>query len=248
VDYSASSDQPNQAGAFATTHWSVILAAGDGDSPQAAAALEKLCRAYWPPLFAFLRRQGYPPPEAQDLVQAFFAELLERNGLGVADPLKGKFRSFLLGYLKHFISGQRDKAQAQKRGGGKPLLPLDDPTIEALYAGDTAPIRSPEDAYERRWALTVLEQALGQLREEYRAADQEEMFQHLEGFAVGEPDLPAYAELALRLLLSESAVKSAIYRLRRRYRECVREEIAQTVSLPEEIDGEIRHLIAVLGN
>jgi RNA polymerase sigma factor (sigma-70 family) len=238
---------PPSASQFASTHWSVVVAAGHSSAPGAQAALEKLCSAYWYPLYAFIRRQAHDPHDAQDLTQSFFAWLLESKHLRVADPERGKFRSFLLVRLKHFLSDERKKANAQKRGGGQPVLSLDAALAEDRYRLEPTTDVTPEVIFDRRWALTVMEQTVARLRAEYVAADREEMFEEIKHFQSGEETSRSYAEVAARLGLSESAVKSAIYRLRQRHRDLLREEIAQTVATPADVDEEIRYLIAVMG-
>ncbi|MEK7684441.1 MAG: sigma-70 family RNA polymerase sigma factor [Verrucomicrobiota bacterium] len=230
---------------FATTHWSVVLAAGQGDAPDAQAALEKLCRTYWYPLYAYVRREGYSAADAQDLTQAFFARLLEKNYLGQVEPQKGKFRSFLLAALRHFLSDQRDRARAIKRGGGTDCFSLDAQSAEERYRLEPVERMDAEKIYERRWAMTLLEQALTRLRDENVAAGKAELFERLRSFVAGESDISC-GEAASQLGLTESAVKSAVHRLRQRYRELVREEIAHTVADPAEIDAEIRYLISVM--
>jgi len=238
---------PTNAHWFATTHWSVVVAASDQDSPQKVDALEKLCRAYWYPLYAFIRREGYHPQDAQDLTQGFFTRLLEKNYLAQTDRQKGRFRSFLLAALKHFLSDEQDKARAQKRGGGQALISLDEQTAEGRYCLEPADVMSAEKLFERRWALTLLEQARTRLREEYVAGGKAEFYDQLR-IMEAEEKKGTYAESAARLGTTESAIKSAVPRLRRRYAELVREEIAHTVNSPGEIDEEIRYLIAVISS
>ena len=230
---------------FATTHWSVVLAAGQSTDAQASEALEQLCRTYWYPLNAFVRREGRSPEDAQDLTQGFFARLLEKNYLAQVERQKGKFRSFLLAALRHFLADQRDRARAVKRGGGADCLSLDAQTAEERYRLEPVDRMDAEKIYERRWAMTLLEQALTRLRDENIAAGKLELFERLRDFVAGESDISS-AEAATQLGLTESTVKSALHRLRQRYRELVREEIAHTVADPAEIDTELRYLIAVL--
>ena len=230
---------------FATTHWSVVLAAGQGDTPQSAAALERLCRTYWYPLYAYIRRQGYSPEDAQDLTQEFFARLLARDSLAQVGPQKGKFRSFLLAALRHLLSDQRDLARAVKRGGGAEVFSLDALEAEARYRLEPVERLDAEKLYERRWAMTLLEQALNRLRDESAVAGKAKLFEALRSLVAGESDVTC-GEAASELGLSESAVRSALHRLRERYRALVREEIAHTVADPAEIEAEIRHLIMVL--
>jgi len=233
--------------AFVSTHWSMVLAAGHSSAPGAREALGKLCGSYWFPLYAFIRRQGHTPHDAQDSTQQFFVWLIEHKHLRVADAERGKFRSFLLTMLKHFLSDERKKVRAQKRGGGQELLSLDAQSAEDRYCLELATDVIPETYFDRRWALTVMEQTVARLREEYIVADRAELFEELKHFQPGEETGLSYAEVAVRLGLTESAVKSAIYRLRQRHGDLLREEIAHTVTTPAEVDEEIRHLIAVLG-
>jgi RNA polymerase sigma factor (sigma-70 family) len=230
---------------FTTTHWSVVLAAARPEAPEATAALERLCRTYWYPLYAYVRREGHNPADAQDLTQGFFASLLARNSLLWVAPEKGKFRSFLLASMRHFLSDQRDRARAAKRGGTQQALSLDAQEAEERYHLEPVERLDAERIYERRWAMTLLEQALSRLREETIAAGKADAFASLKDFVAGENDISC-AEAAAQLGLTEGAVKSAVHRLRQRYRELVREEIAQTVADPEEIDEEIRYLITVM--
>ena len=235
-----------QATWFTTTHWSVVLNAQDTASPLASAALEKLCRAYWYPLYVYLRRQGEDEESAKDLTQGFFARLLEKHYLAQVHPGKGKFRSFLLAALKHFLADERDKARARKRGGGQTFVSLDDSTGEERYRLEPVESMDAEKLFERRWALTLLEQARARLREEYLESGKSSLYERLRVFESGDKTGPPYAELATALGLTEGGVKSAVSRLRQRYRELVREEVANTVDRPEDVDGEIRHLINVI--
>jgi RNA polymerase sigma factor (sigma-70 family) len=231
---------------FATTHWSVVLAAGDSCSANAPMALEELCAAYWEPLYAYVRRQGFGPQDAQDLTQEFFAWLLQNKRLRVADPERGRFRSFLLVRLKHFLSDERKKLRAQKRGGGQPILSLDAERAEQRCSLDPATELTAERIFDQRWALTVIERTVARLRDEYVAVGRPDLFDELKHFQPGDEAKTSYAETATRLAVSESAVKSAIYRLRKRHRDLLREEIARTVATPAEVDEEIRYLIAVM--
>ena len=236
------------ASTFATTHWSVVLAAREMDAPQAAAALEMLCRTYWRPLYAYIRRDGYGVQDAQDLTQEFFSHLLEKNYLSHLHDQRGKFRSFLLTFLKHFLSDERDKAAAQKRGGGRRVVSLDDTSVgeRSFIEPAMASGLSPDQVFERRWAETILEQAAKRLRKEYVANGKTALFDALNDFQPGEHGAVSYKEAGARLDMTESAIKSAIHRMRRRHREILREEIANTVSRPEEIDEEIRYLLTIL--
>ena len=231
--------------AFTTTHWSVVLEA-QGESPAAQEALEKLCRTYWRPIFAFLRRQGRPPEEAEDITQGFFAQLLERGKFSAIRKEKGRLRSFLLGALKYFVADEQRRAMAIKRGSGLRPIPL-----EELRAGDRIEMEpsdpmTAEMIYERRWALTVLERVLSGLKDEYLAADNAALFDSLKELLPDEPGSPSQAEIAARLGMTENAVRQAFYRFRQRYQSILREEIAHTVATPADIEDELRHLIAVL--
>jgi RNA polymerase sigma factor (sigma-70 family) len=232
---------------FAATPWSEVLAAGDSSLPGSREALQRLCRIYWYPLYAFIRRQGSGAHDAEDLVQGFFADLLENRVLSVADPARGRFRSFLLTRLKHFLSDERKKAHAQKRGGNRTAVSLDAASAEERYRLEPVTELTPETSFDQRWAVTVLEQTVARLRAEYVAAGREELFEALKCFQPGEAADQSYADVATRLGLSESAVKSAIWRLRQRHRDLLREAIAQTVATPAEVDDEIRYLISMLG-
>ena len=231
---------------FATTHWSVVLTAQRSDSTHAQAALSKLCQTYWYPLYAFVRRQGHRPHDAQDLTQEFFARLLAKNYLADVGREKGKFRSFLLTALKHFLANEWDRARAVKRGGGQVFLSLDE--IESRYRLEPADSVTAERIYERRWALTLLEQVMKRLRAEHAQAGKAEFYEQLKGCLTVEKVAASYADLAARLHMTEGAIKVAIHRLRQRYREVLRDEIAQTVSSPAEVEEEIRHLFAALGS
>ena len=231
---------------FATTHWSVVLAVGQSTEAQASAALEQLCRAYWYPLYAFVRQQGHGPDDAQDLTQGFFARLLEKDYLAGVGPAKGRFRSFLLTALKCYLADEHDKATAQKRGGGQSPISLDAPTAEERYRMEPVRDWSPEKLFDRHWAMTVLAQARERLREEYLAAGKGGLFEKLKAFYDQDETTISYTEAAAQLALPENTVKSHVHRLRRRYRQLLREEIAQTLSRPEDVEGEIRYLLEVV--
>ena len=233
-------------GLFATTHWSVVLAAGQGDSPQAIEALERLCRTYWYPLYAYVRRRGYQPQDAQDLTQGFFAALLTGKYLGQANRARGRFRTFLLTAFGNFLHNEHDRATALKRGGGREIVSWEAHTAEGRYAQEPAGGLSPEQIYEKRWAATLLERVLARLRDESIDAARRELFDQLKPHLWGEDEATPYAQLATRFNLTVSAIKVTVHRLRRRYREVLREEIAQTVADAAEIDGEIQYLIRVM--
>jgi RNA polymerase sigma-70 factor (ECF subfamily) len=231
---------------FSTTHWSVVLAAGDTKSPGSKEALERLCGAYWYPIYAYVRRKGYRPEDAQDLTQEFFSRLVSRNYLSVADRNRGKFRSFLLGSLEHFLAREWTKAHAKKRGGGRPVLSLDATDAENRYLREPADELSPDRIFDRRWATALLDQAMSRLREECVAGQRGELFARVEGHLAGEKRDASYADIALELNMSEGAVKVAVHRLRRRYGELVRAEIEHTVASREEADEELQYLFRVL--
>lgn len=231
--------------AFATTQWSQVLAAGQAGSPGASAALERLCRTYWPPLYAFIRQRGYGPPEAQDLTQEFFTHLLENTDFAALSPEKGRFRSFLLASLHHFLINEWRRGKCEKRGGRHVIISLDAEPVETRYQLEGVNAETPETLFERSWALTVLDQTLDRLREEYAGAGKSDLFDVLQETLSGAKTTPR-AELAARCGVSVGAVDVAVYRLRRRYGELLREEIAQTLSRPEEVEEEIRYLKAVL--
>ena len=232
--------------AFATTHWSTVLAAGATPSPQAAAALERLCQTYWYPLYAFVRRKGYDAHEAEDLTQSFFARLLEKRDLHGVAPEKGKFRSFLLCSLNHFLANEWDKSQRLKRGGGIIFSPLQTTGAEDRYSLETPGSDTPERAFDRRWAEAMLAVVLARLRAEFDDTSRPSRFDELKPYLLGEPGADAYAAVARRLQLSEQGVKSAVHRLRRRLRELFREEIAHTVATRAEIDEELRYLVKLM--
>ncbi len=228
---------------FVTTRWSVVLSAR-GDTTGAPLALARLCTTYWYPLYAFVRRQGHGPHDAQDLTQEFFARLLEKGWLDGVDRERGRFRSFLLASMKHFLANEWDRAHALKRGGGTTLLRLDDETAEARYRKEPADHTTAEQLFDRRWALTILEQVLARLRSEMEASGKLPQFEALKFSLMGEKT--AYAEVARQLRMREGAVKVAVHRLRERYRALIRAEIAETVASTTEVEDELRHLFAAL--
>ena len=242
----ASDPTAGSAQSFATTHWSVVLAAKEGDASQATAALEKLCRTYWYPLYAFLRREGRSPHDAQDLTQEFFAHLFERNFLENVGAQKGKFRSFLLAALKNFLHDEWDKARAEKRGGGQTFISLDDHNAEELYLLEPDPGAPAEKIFEQRWALTLLAQALARLRKEFLAAEKTHEFDHLKVFLSTLTNDGAYDAVAASLQMPVDTVAVKVHRLRQRYGELLRREVAQTVTSDEEVDEELRFLIRAI--
>jgi RNA polymerase sigma-70 factor (ECF subfamily) len=234
------------AGRFATTHWSVIVAAQGPASPAAQEALAVLCSTYWYPLYVYIRRQGHSVEQTEDLTQGFFAGVLEQHSLKVVDPAKGKFRSFLLAACKHYLAHERSRARAQKRGGGRSFFSLNFHGAEARYRKEPAHTLTAEKLFVRRWALALLDQVLARLREEFASKGKGKLFDHLRVFLLGEKQALPQGKVAEELDMTPGAVKVAVHRLRRRFRELVREEIARTVDSPEEIDDEIRELFASL--
>lgn len=245
-DYPSMNSPRSVAGRFATTHWSVVLAAGQPESARYQQALEALCRTYWFPLYAYLRRQGYNAQKAEDHIQAFFASLLEKRGLRLADPKRGRFRSFLLTALKHFLANEHARAQAQKRGGGRKFLSLDIENAESQYIREPYDELSPEKLFERSWALAVLDRTMARLQAEAANVKKQKLFDCLKVYLTADKGAIPYQEMAARLKMTEGAVKVAVHRLRRRYRDLLRDEIAQTVTTEEQISEEIRDLFAAL--
>jgi RNA polymerase sigma-70 factor (ECF subfamily) len=237
---------PPRSPAFVTTHWSMVIRAASADSAHASDSLARLCHTYWLPLYAYVRRRGHSTEDAQDLTQEFFARVLEKRWIGDADRSRGRFRTFLLAAMNHFLADEWDRARAQKRGGGVPPEPLQFDTAEAQYVQEPADISTPERTFERRWALTLLDEVLKRLQAEYEQDGKSSLFAALHPCLVGERTTQPYGELARALATSESAVKSAVHRLRQRYRRLLREEIANTVDGPGQVDEELRHLFAVL--
>ena len=226
--------------AFATTMWSVVLAARNGDA-RGVQALDRLCRTYWRPIYAYLRRDGFSPADAEDLTQGFLASLIARNSMSTIGPERGRFRSFLLASLRHFISDQRDHANALKRGGGQKIISLEGETPEAFYARQTSTDETPERLFDRHWAETVLEHAQTRLKEECERVGKAELYRDL-----GPTERTrSHAEIGALHGMSENAVRLAAFRLRHRYQELVRAEIRNTVESEDELEEEIRHLIGV---
>jgi len=244
---SATDETVRSPGIFATTHWSVVLEA-QGESPAAQKALEKLCRTYWRPLYGFVRRQGLAPEDAQDAVQEFFAGLLRRQNFRTIRQEKGRLRSFFLASVKNFLANAHRSAMAGKRGHGRPALRLEELVGREHAHLEPLDTLTPDRIYEREWALTLLDQVLGRLAEEYRMAANGALFDRLKQLLVGEPDRPSQAQIAQELGMTENAVKQAFHRLRHRYGALLRDEIAETVAKPAEIEDELRHFIAVLQN
>ncbi len=232
---------------FETTRWSVVRAAASSRPSQAGRALESLCSVYWPPLYAYIRHRGYSVEDAKDLTQEFFARFLEKDYLKDVDPAKGKFRSFLLASVNHFLSNERDRARTLKRGGGVAFLPLDFTEIEQRYRGGALHTLSPEQLFERSWALASLESALARLRREYDKLGTVTLFDRLKGTLTAQEEHVPYRDLACDLGLSEAAVKTSVHRLRRRYRELLYDEIAQTLAEGEDVEVELRHLFTAIG-
>ncbi|MFO1501758.1 MAG: ECF-type sigma factor [Verrucomicrobiota bacterium] len=231
---------------FVTTQWSMVVRAARNDSTQAAAALERLCQTYWYPLYAYVRRRGYSPQDAQDLTQAFFTRLLQRHWLGDANQARGRFRTFLLTAMSRFLADEWDKGQAQKRGGGVLHLPLQLDSAETRYGQEPADRATPETCFERRYALTLLDNVLERLRLEYERDGKVALFKALHFTLIGRREKQPYADLAARLQWQEGAVKVAVHRLRKRYRAVLRDEIAATITEHEDVDEELRHLFAIL--
>lgn len=230
-------------GRFATTRWSLVLAAGEDGSERSQRALAELCAQYWYPLYAYARRRGHDAEDARDLTQAFFAKLLEKQDLRVADPKRGRFRTFLLSSMKNFLAGAWRKESALKRGGGVEVLSLDFDSAEAWYGREPAHDSSPEAIYERRWALGLLERAVSDLRRQYEKAGNLELFDALKGFLGGGDDVLPYSELARHLGRSEGALRTAASRLRHRWRRRLRELVAETVDRETEVGDELGHLV-----
>lgn len=227
---------------FATTHWTVVLAAGRQRSPQAARALEELCHTYWFPLYAYTRRRGHSKEDAEDLTQAFFTRLLEKNSFATLDSEKGKFRAFLLASLKNFLANERDKEHAQKRGGGSPALSLDWQTADTKFQVADAVEPSPDKAFDREWALALLAKVIERLQAECEADGKAKLFEQLKTFLMAGQAESAQREVAAALGMEEGAVRVAVHRLRKRYRQLLRDEIANTLANSDMVDEEMRAL------
>jgi RNA polymerase sigma-70 factor (ECF subfamily) len=236
----------NAASPFATTSWSLVRTAAHRNSPDADAALDQLCRTYWFPVYAYVRRWGHDPEDARDLTQEFFARLLRDNTVAAARPERGRFRSFLLGVLKRFLARTHAHRMAQKRGGGGQPISWEQDLAEARYAREMRDEQSPDECFDRRWATTVLEQAFARLQSEYDAAGHADLFQRLKPFVLGGRDHPPWREVGAELGVSESALKSALHRLRWRLGAVVRATIAETLARPDDLDDELHHLLAAV--
>ena len=234
------------AGMFATTRWSLVAAAGDPGAPQAREALADLCRLYWFPVYAYIRRRGHDHHRAQDLTQAFFTRLLEKNDLAAADRTRGRFRSFLLTACQHFLANEHDRGRAKKRGGGRAHVSLDFTDADGRYSREPADADAPEGLFDRQWALGLLDRTVNELRDEYAESGRAKLFDSLKDCLMGDAG-GSYAELAKDLAMTQGAVKVAVHRLRQRYRDRLRAAIAETVATAEEVDAEIRDLFAALG-
>lgn len=240
---------PAGAAQFANTHWSVVLSAANKRDPtRALESLEKLCGVYWHPLYFYARRQGESPHDAQDLTQEFFARLLQNDLLDSVDRSRGRFRSFLLAAFKHFLSNERDKARAQKRGGGQHPVPIDASDAETHYGLEPADKMTAEKIFERRWAMTLLERTATRLREEYERDGKNQLFEQLKITLTEPRGAIAYAVLGRALQMSEGAVKVAVHRLRLRYREILRSEVADTLADPADVEDEVRQIFRALSD
>lgn len=243
------SSEPVASARFATTRWSIVNSAGQKSSPEASEALESLCRAYWFPLYAYVRKRVANVEEANDLTQAFFEQLLEKNYVAQANPDRGLFRSFLITAFKHFLSREWEKNRALKRGGGRAVLSLDFQDGDSRITSEPASEQfTPEQIYERQWAMTLLNRVVGRLRTEYDQAGKQEQFGYLKDFIIGQYSEHTYAEVAEILGSTEAAMKMSAHRMRHRYREILREEIADVVANPEDVDDEIRNLFTLFQN
>jgi RNA polymerase sigma-70 factor (ECF subfamily) len=231
---------------FATTHWSNVFSAGQAGSPERDIALERLCRTYWYPLYSFVRRRGFNAHEAQDLTQGFFARFLEKNYVAEADAAKGRFRTFLLNCLQSYLANEWDRKNAQKRGGGAQIISIDAQSADERYQLEPVTELTPERIFEKQWLEALLESVLHRLREEFIAAERAGQFDLLKIYLVDERGAVPFSEMAAKLGVTESALKGVVRRMRQRYRDLFREEIAQTVLNPREVDAELQHLIGLI--
>jgi RNA polymerase sigma factor (sigma-70 family) len=248
MSFGSTTAPPGSNAWFVTTHWSVVLSAQDPHNSRSRQALESLCRTYWYPLYSFARRAGHSPPDAEDLTQGFFARLLEKDYLKAAASDKGRFRTFLLVAIKRYMANEWDRQHAQKRGGFAAVVPIDQKLAEARFASELTHHLSPDVLFERQWAMTLLDQTMTQLQEEYAASGRAELFDCLRRCLAKDESALPYTEIASRLKMTEASVKMTVHRLRSRYREILQNEIAQTVSTPGEIQEEIRHLFSSFGS
>jgi RNA polymerase sigma factor (sigma-70 family) len=248
--HSRDPDAPGDTSAatFETTRWSVVLAAGGRASAQSEQALARLCESYWPPLYSYIRRRGYPADAAQDLTQAFFTRLLEKKTLSAANRDRGKFRCFLLASMKHFLANESDRRKAQKRGGHLQLISFDAAVFEERYVGEASDDLSPERLFDRRWATTLLKLVLDELRRQLITEGKVKFFDRVKGHLAGEESELSHRELSAAVGMSEAALKVAIHRLRRRYGKLIRQHIGQTVGSPAEVEDELKHLLAAVSN
>lgn len=231
---------------FATTHWSVVRAAVTGSSPAARAALDQLCRSYWPPIYAFARRLGHNPEDARDLTQAFFAHLIATQSVHRADPARGRFRSFLLGACKHFLADECDRVRTHKRGGQLEFIPLDLALAERRYGGEPSTQTTPDREFDRAWALAVIDRALSRLREEFEMSGRATLFDGLKGFLTGDKAFSSFEVAAAQLQITTGAAKMTVTRMRQRFRALVRQELSQTVLTSAELEAELRDFAAIL--
>ncbi len=244
----SAAESPRPKNYFATTHWTVVMAASRSHTTGARVALDELCKLYWYPLYAYVRRRGSNPQDAEDLTQEFFRTLLEKEYLKAADREKGRFRTFLLVALQRFLANDWDRARAQKRGGRSEHVSLDTSSAENQYQVEAASDVSPERIYDRRWAFALLGKTMARLRAEFVASEKQNEFEQIKECLTADRGALDYSALAMRIGVSEGALRVAIHRLRKRFREIFREEVAQTVATPTEIDAEMRHLMAALAD
>jgi RNA polymerase sigma factor (sigma-70 family) len=231
---------------FPATHWSVVQAAGTGSSAMARAALDQLCRSYWPPIYAFARRLGHNPEDARDLTQAFFAHLIATQSVHRADPARGRFRSFLLGACKHFLADEHDRARTEKRGGRVEFIPLDIALAESRYGGEPSTQTTPDREFDRAWAIAVIDRALSRLREEFEMSGRATLFDGLKGFLTGDKAFSSFQAAAAQLQITAGAAKMTVTRMRQRFRALVRQELSQTVLTSAELEAELRDFAAIL--
>ena len=235
-------------GRFVTTHWSLVLAAGRGNDAASERALATLCELYWYPVYVFIRRHGHSADEAADLTQEFFTRMLEGSGLQQAAPEGGRFRSFVIACIRHFLANEQDHVRALKRGGGRPTLSLEIETAEGRYVLEPRDELTPDKIFDRRWALTLLDRALTRLRNEHTTTGKQKAFEALKGYLTGDSAGVPYASVARALGTTEGAAKVAVHRLRRRFRDLLLEDVAATVEDPQDVEDEIRHLLEAVSS